>query len=336
MLLRACQCVTPDVRAPLSDAKRANRDPTGTAALRRAMGSASETRWRRVMTAIRQAVSQDVLGLNPASTTAFGSGDRVQAFQTWIDNLMEKVVLEDGAWLRPIVARSYVQAVARAQRLTRSAAAPADLDDVINGLHRMAVVEVQGVIEAVSQRLVRDAGNAILTGGKPSVVARLLTEGVQKTGVTRTRAVIEVMVSKAFTHGTLDTFKAANVRSVGVLPESVKSRGPSRDRAYFHDARRMKVSGPGSRLKGAPSESTLRRIRKARAKIEALGEVDVITAEDDLVCPECEDISLMGPYTVDEAFTLIPAHPWCRCAFVPGDEFDTGDAALFCDEVFSE
>ena len=51
--------------------------------------------------------------------------------------------------------------------------------------------------------------------------------------------------------------------------------------------------------------------------IEEGEDVDVITAGDNLVCEVCEDISLDGPYELDEAEGLIPAHNRCRCAFVP-------------------
>jgi ADP-ribosyltransferase exoenzyme len=46
-------------------------------------------------------------------------------------------------------------------------------------------------------------------------------------------------------------------------------------------------------------------------------DVEVITAGDNDVCIVCEDISNEGPYDLDTAEGLIPAHPWCRCAFVP-------------------
>ena len=55
------------------------------------------------------------------------------------------------------------------------------------------------------------------------------------------------------------------------------------------------------------------------ARLLAIGAeyVNVLTAGDDLVCQVCEDISEEGPYSLDEAQGLIPAHPNCRCAFVP-------------------
>jgi hypothetical protein len=59
-----------------------------------------------------------------------------------------------------------------------------------------------------------------------------------------------------------------------------------------------------------------------------LGErVNVLTAGDDRVCPICEDLEGGGPYDLDTALSLIPAHPNCRCALIPADdEVDVGDA----------
>ena len=48
--------------------------------------------------------------------------------------------------------------------------------------------------------------------------------------------------------------------------------------------------------------------------------VNVLTAGDDAVCEDCEDIAAGGPYEIDEAGGLIPAHPNCRCAFTPADD----------------
>lgn len=41
--------------------------------------------------------------------------------------------------------------------------------------------------------------------------------------------------------------------------------------------------------------------------------VNVITREDDKVCPKCEEIAEGSPYTLEDARTLIPHHPHCRC-----------------------
>jgi hypothetical protein len=89
------------------------------------------------------------------------------------------------------------------------------------------------------------------------------------------------------------------------------------------DARRP-VAGPGSRSsrEETPSPAVIAAIERTQAKLEKQfpGEVEVLTAADDLVCPICEEISGDGPYTLDEAEGLIPAHVFCRCGFVPAED----------------
>lgn len=41
--------------------------------------------------------------------------------------------------------------------------------------------------------------------------------------------------------------------------------------------------------------------------------VNIITREDEKVCPACEDLAEGSPYTIEDARTLIPHHPRCRC-----------------------
>jgi hypothetical protein len=67
---------------------------------------------------------------------------------------------------------------------------------------------------------------------------------------------------------------------------------------------------------GAPDLSELiGKAGKAKAKLEELDTVNVLTAGDDNVCSTCEDISEEGPYDINEAQELIPAHP---NSFMPG------------------
>jgi len=56
--------------------------------------------------------------------------------------------------------------------------------------------------------------------------------------------------------------------------------------------------------------------------------VNVITAGDNRVCQECEDIAADGPYTIAEARALIPAHPSCRCAFSEARDESVRDAGF--------
>jgi hypothetical protein len=53
----------------------------------------------------------------------------------------------------------------------------------------------------------------------------------------------------------------------------------------------------------------------------SFAEVDVVTAGDNFVCQVCQDIADNGPYELDEAEELIPAHSFCRCAFAPAGKY---------------
>ena len=47
---------------------------------------------------------------------------------------------------------------------------------------------------------------------------------------------------------------------------------------------------------------------------------EFLTVNDDRVCAKCESLTLQNPYTLDEAFGLIPVHPNCRCICLPFEE----------------
>jgi len=45
--------------------------------------------------------------------------------------------------------------------------------------------------------------------------------------------------------------------------------------------------------------------------------VIVVTKDDDLVCPDCEELQAAGPMPFDIAKEHIPKHPHCRCVILP-------------------
>jgi SPP1 gp7 family putative phage head morphogenesis protein len=64
----------------------------------------------------------------------------------------------------------------------------------------------------------------------------------------------------------------------------------------------------------------------AEASLNAYAEAGVLgvgvqaewrTAQDASVCEECDAAAQAGPYTIEEARTMIPLHPNCRCAWTP-------------------
>jgi hypothetical protein len=359
------------------------RDPTGTEDLRKRYRAMATLRWQGLRRLARDAiVGQDMLGLNKSAMgmaalfvgQALGLGGttdtKIKSFQLWFDNALAQVILErGGGWLQPMTVTSYDRGVKTAQSMVRNDIVPADRSDKIAGLQSLAYAELQGIVEAVSQRAVREVSFGVLNGRKPIQVFRAIADAVDKVGVTRTRAMIDMMIVKNYNQGTLDQFKASKVTQVALVPEWLPPKPKrTRDANPYHDPVSGEFTGPGAVLNVAadPHEehllqlSYLTRAAEARARItqqvaqkgEAFAHpftaheqykasmllkqyrkqdarkrtvvveeepelVEVLTAGDDDVCPECEGISEDGPYDIDDAYDLIPAHPHCRCAFVP-------------------
>lgn len=201
-------------------------------------------------------------------------------------------------------------------------------------LQSLARIELEGIIEAVSQQAVRAVSNGLLTNAKPMAITRSVMNIIEKVGVNRTNAMIELLVVRAHAEASLDIYEAAGLKAVGLLPESkaqamvvtdakAQSETPP-DAASKKGVRDARKKGPGSRSprNRVPSGRTIRRIRAAELRVaKVLGEnVNVRTAGDNDVCPVCERIAEEGPYSINTARALIPAHPHCRCLFVPADD----------------
>jgi len=295
-------------------------DPTGTAGIRSKYRSLTAIRWRSMRTLARRMVmDQDLLsltakGLMQVANPAIQQGaTKIQMFQRWFDYTANAAVLGgDGSFLRPMIEAAYADGVSFARKQVQRPVIVDVAQHKTDALLQLAVVELQGVIEAASQQAVRAVTLGLIENKRPGAILRLIYNTIQKIGVTRTNTMIELMVVKAFNEAVLDTYQAAKVKTVGLVPEAIIKRAVG-------DARRK---GPGSRVsrKVTPSRSTIGRITRAERALSRLNRVNVRTAGDDNVCPVCESIAEDGPYTIDTARSLIPAHPHCRCTFVPADD----------------
>lgn len=300
-------------------------DPTGTGDIRRRFRGAADIRWRRFITMLKSAVmTQDMLGLSATErpgafailSASLPTDGKLRVFQGWVDATLKRFVIEeDAAYLDGIASTAYRRAVARAMRRSFSPAQPVNATEQIAALQQLTLMELQGVVEAVSQQLVRTATDAVLGKWSHRDTFNDMKEIVEKIGVNRTRLLVEVLTIKAHSTGTLDQFQAAGVKRVGTIPEL----DPDKVKARLRLGDAQRPISPAQRRKGT-SSSTIARIRKEEARVEkslAAQQVEVLTAGDADVCPECEEIAADGPYDIDEARSLIPAHPNCRCEFVP-------------------
>jgi hypothetical protein len=298
--LIVCECG----RDHINDAAlRTRRDPTRTLDLRRSFIRELERRWRRLSALVTEAlVTQDMFGLTAANAYKLQiismSSGRVNAFQSWIDTALADTILglNREVWIGHFIDQAYTRGWKAAQsQVGRVLPANMDRADILT---KLTISELQGVIEAFSQRAVRAFSDGLLSHRPPATIARAIRQEVGKIGVVRSRATAQTMIVRANGEAALDYFQTADIKMVGVLPETIPS--PGRPHA----------------------------IRDARRKRKRRDLVEVRRAGDDNVCPICQDIADNNPYTIAEARGLIPAHPNCRCAFVPLDDkrFAHGDA----------
>jgi hypothetical protein len=324
-----------------SDAKFSARDPTGTKVIRRAMAGEMALRFNALRKLLReQIVNNDLLGLNfrsvmssvMASALAGGGANKVEMFQRFIDTALNNVVLEhSGEYLKTYIEAAFRKGEAfgiaqaidagyltpEAQRLA-SVVASHQFNDRIATLQNLTFVELQGVCEAVSQQCVRVVTDGILARNHPNRILRALFARIQAIGVVRSRTIADFVTVRAYNEASLDVYAQIGVEDVGLIPETRPPR-PTTDAAIDDAKRKAPRRGAGSRVSRTktPSRSTIQRIRRQEAEVEKLGLVKVRTAGDDDVCPICLAIAKKGPYKINRARQLIPAHPNCRCVFVP-------------------
>lgn len=324
-----CTCCT-------GDAKVVKLDPTGTASLRRHFTATLAIRWRSLRPLIKQVlIDQDLLGLSnkglmmqAATPAVIMGGNKVQSFQRWFDFMLDRMVMIDGGVsLSPFVSNAYRDGVKYANDLLASGMPilPPHASDRVGTIAQLAVVELQGIMQAVSQQATRVVANGVLHNRRPMHIVRDVWRAIDKVGTTRSQTLVEFIVVKAFGEGTLDVFASTGIEQVGLVPEGF-ARDALRDAKRKRRTTKSKAvrpnQGPGSRISRTqtPSRSTIQRIRRAQTKLEKLGQVYVRTAGDKKVCPTCEGIAEEGPYSINTARSLIPAHPRCRCVFVPAND----------------
>jgi len=316
-----------------SDAALSSLDPTGTRTLRRAMLSAMVIKLNGLRPILRaQLIGNDFLGLNVksvmssmmAAQIATGGASKVDMFQRMFDNLLQNTVLENsGEYLKPFIAAAYAkgEAFGRSQVPQELAGAfhPLAGQERINTLHKFTYVELQGVAEALSQQVVRVVANGLLSDQQPGVILRAIFGRIEAIGIARVKAISEFMVVRSFNEAAMDVYELAGISRVNLIPETRPSPGLTADARKQRRITGRTGGGFGSRISRTrtPSASTIWRIEQQEARLNRLKLVRVRTAGDDNVCPICEDIADEGPYTINEARSLIPAHPRCRCTIVP-------------------
>lgn len=313
------------------------RDPTGTSGLRRRFIADARKRWDNLTRLARQSIlDHGMLGGEIGMRNLGGAGH----YSQWFAMAMRQTVMGgDGRWVGGYIVDTANMAQARAARLLNASVGPPS--PVLDTLVVTTIAELQGVCDATAQQVARIAGHGVLVNASGSKMASEIAAAILKVGVGRTNAMVNWMIVKAFAAVTIEAFREAGVSHVGTQAEYIPA--PVAD-AMADAARKTpqhRHVGTGKFVTKAVAARELRRVartgrfrayrqiepgtqaraeRAAAAFRKAVGEVAVETAEDDLVCQQCLRISERGPYEIDKALSLIPAHVHCRCIFVPAGD----------------
>lgn len=276
-----CGCARISVHASM------RQDPTRTTLIRRRYEADLVRRFQRVRKAIRETVqAEDGFGLKANSRFDFPrSADKIDAFMRWLEDMERQDILE----------------VSRGMPIS-TAASTSWQNVYINSAYQKGIAQAAGLMRSqgaeIEQRWI-DAGFL-----RPIHADRI--------GIIYTRAYNELegitdamdqQISRVLAQGLAE----------GRSPKSIADDLVDRvDKIGITRARMM----ARTEIIGAHAEATLNSYEEAGVEGVDLLE-EFATAGDAQVCPKCRELAAAGPYTLGEARGLIPAHPRCRCAWLP-------------------
>lgn len=299
--------------------RRVNRagrkDPTRTAGIRSAFVRGMRKRWNMLKADIAKSIiEQDCFGLGVNRLTinaatgpkAFDfprSQDKVAAFMKWLKEQEAKGILEtvdrpgqrlstEEAWSNVYIRSAYQKGIARARtelkkkgyRVSGVESTPGGVAGIMNaGFHadRVGLIYTRTFEDL---QTVVDVTNARIRRQLSDGLTRELAQGIA-----------EGRSPKDIARNILKNVNGA-VDHIGKARANMIAR---------------------TEVIRAHTEATLTEYEQSAGDIGVEVLAEVSTTGDDLVCPICESLAAGGPYTITQARNLIPAHPNCRCAFIP-------------------
>jgi len=262
------------------------RDPTRSGPVRRAGRSLVNARVYALNKGLRQNIQeQDNIGLKRPDYVSWEEpiAGKLERSEQMVRYLVEQTLASPPTWLQALIENAISRGINQAGREIQAAVDNIDARELRQFHTAASAMEVKGIAGETQRRVLRHIATALEQQQSPNVLMRELRVTLEK--VTRARLILLVntVMVKAVNAGKLHTYKLNGVKQVGIEPE------------------------------WNPAGFT-------RRKLQHDAMVNVLTAGDDLVCEDCEDIAGDGPYDIDDAVGLIPAHPNCRCSFTPAED----------------
>lgn len=293
-------------------------DPTHTTVLRNVFVANMNRRFDEIVSVIKKTVvDNDCFGLQnniqthqvaPAGWQAFNyrlSQEKIAKFMEWLQQQVNSGILSIGefeqigtavnsAWTNKYILDSYKRGVIRARYELQKAGfkvpsiestggvemsliLPVHLDR-IGILYTRAYTDLKGITEQMDTYISRILAQGLADGDNPLLLARKMVSVINGQGIG------ELGVTD-----TLGRFISAKTRAEGLARTEIIR---AHHLATIQEYRNWAVYG-------------------------VIVKAEVVTAGDDKVCSVCEALAKGGPYTLDEAEKLIPAHTNCRCVTIP-------------------
>jgi hypothetical protein len=324
------------IRATTSRRQMNRRDPTRSAGLRKEGRAIVTRRVHHLHQRLRYSIQdEDVAGLrrsdNVATRTAFinwveSVSHKLARAENMIEYVIQQALLTPPDWPRELMERAVQRGIDQVEQELSTSLGHLDIGEVHRLHASSASNELRGIAGETERRLLRHVVRALETKASPEALMRDARTVLEKITKLRLNVMINTSVVGAINAGKLFGYKAAGITQVGIDPEWLP-------RQHMHDAKKAKKKTRGKARKKSPEAEILERALgiERSAALEELASlveetvqeevlVNILTAGDDLVCEDCQDIAADGPYDIDKARDLIPAHPNCRCAFVPWDD----------------
>ena len=278
-----------------------------------------------------------------------------------IGHVVEATLLAPVDWPHELIEKAVEHGIVLVETELRTSLGHLDASEVSRLHAGAATAEVRGIAGETVRRLLRHVVRSLEVKEAPEALMREVRKTIEKITRLRLHLMVNTGVVRAVNAGKLFAYESEGITRVGIEPEwlpnsdahqhdSVAGGHPHRNGvAVLLDARSKKAKrrkrvkankakrkkkefsveeqvlaiGLGTLIGGEAGDLIERAVESIAEAAEQEEEqlVNVLTAGDDRVCQDCEDIASDGPYELSQAQGLIPSHPNCRCAFIPfGDK----------------
>ncbi len=244
-------------------------------------------------------MEQDVLGLGQGTIMGFHPTDvRLNAFHAWLTYMAGHYLA--GSWPDRFIDLAWESGrqVAVSEVYSGGSVA-AQTPGNPQHLAQLAKQELEGIIAATVQQVSRAANSVLQLRLKPAPAWRVLAAAFDKVTLNRLMALCNVLIIAAFNQAKIDTYRAAGIDRVGIIPETEPEQ-PKKKVDPF--------------IIGALKTAAVLALAKPVLLPQRQPLVGVQTAGDDRVCDKCDKVAAGSPYTLDVARDLLPLHPNCRCS----------------------